>query len=101
MALLCFGALGIFGALPPFWTLPTALLSGTAAAGGIALINSIGNLSGFVGPYAVGWVREATGSFPLALLVLAALPLAAGLLVLAMGHDPALEQPRDKMAPAA
>ena len=62
------------------------------AAGGIALINSIGNLSGFVGPYAVGWVREATGSFPLALLVLASLPMAAGFLVLAMGHDPALEK---------
>jgi ACS family tartrate transporter-like MFS transporter len=92
MIVLSIAALGIFGALPPFWTLPTALLSGTAAAGGIALINSIGNLAGFVGPYAVGWVRESTGSFALALLTLAVLPLAAGLLVLAMGHDPALEQ---------
>ncbi|MEN0075756.1 MAG: MFS transporter, partial [Paracraurococcus sp.] len=65
---------------------------GSAAAGGIALINSIGNLAGFVGPYAVGWVKESTGSFAMALLALAALPLAAGILVLAMGHDPALEQ---------
>ncbi|MFC7689088.1 hypothetical protein ACFQY5_05010 [Paeniroseomonas aquatica] len=45
-------------------------------------------------------MREATGSFPLALLVLAALPMAAGFLVLAMGHDPALEQPRRKPVPA-
>jgi MFS transporter, ACS family, tartrate transporter len=98
--LLCFAALGIFGALPPFWTLPTAMLTGTAAAGGIALINSIGNLAGFAGPYAVGWVREASGSFSLALLTLAALPLAAGLLVLALGHDPALEGRREARAPA-
>ena len=47
-------------ALPPlttFWTLRTAFLTGSAAAGGIALINSIGNLGGFVGPYAIGWIR--------------------------------------------
>ena len=44
------GAVGIYSSLPLFWTLPTAILTGTAAAGGIALINSIGNLSGFVGP---------------------------------------------------
>ncbi|NOG74092.1 MFS transporter [Roseicella sp. DB1501] len=98
MLVLSIGALGIFGCLPPFWTLPTALLSGSAAAGGIALINSIGNLAGFVGPYAVGWVKESTGSFAMALLALAALPLAAGILVLAMGHDPALE--RREPAPA-
>ncbi len=89
--LLCFAAVGIFAAHPTFWTLPTSLLTGAAAAGGIALINSIGNLAGFVGPYAVGWVREATGNFSLALLALAALPLAAGLLVLALGNNPALE----------
>jgi len=59
--------------------------------GYIALINSIGNLAGFVGPYAVGWVRESTGSFSLALLALAALPLGAGVLMLVLGHNPALE----------
>ena len=50
-------ALGIFAALPTFWTLPTAMLSGTAAAGAIALINSIGNIGGFAGPYVVGWLK--------------------------------------------
>jgi hypothetical protein len=49
-------------ALPPlttFWTFRTAFLTGSAAAGGIALINSIGNLGGFVGPYAIGWTLRA------------------------------------------
>lgn len=48
---------------PLFWTFPTTLLAGTAAAGGIALINSIGNLSGFVAPLVTGWISDTTGSF--------------------------------------
>ena len=72
---------------PVFWTLPTAWLSGTAAAGGIALINSIGNLAGFGGPYLIGWVKDATGSTSTGLLVLSLLPLAAGLLVFLGGHE--------------
>jgi ACS family tartrate transporter-like MFS transporter len=63
MVALCIASLGIYGALATFWSLPTALLSGTAAAAGIALINSVGNLGGFVGPYAVGALSDATGSF--------------------------------------
>jgi len=90
------GACGVFGALPVFWTLPTAVLSGSAAAAGIAVINSIGNLSGFVGPYAMGWIKDATGSFTGGLLLIAALALAAMVIVLALGHDPSLER-----APAA
>ena len=50
-------AMGVFSAIPVFWSLPTTFLSGTAAAGAIALINSLGNLSGFVGPYLVGRVQ--------------------------------------------
>jgi cyanate permease len=90
------GACGVFGALPVFWTLPTAVLSGSAAAAGIAVINSIGNLSGFFGPYAMGWVKDATGSFTGGLLLIAALALAAMVIVLVLGHDAALEK-----APAA
>jgi MFS transporter, ACS family, tartrate transporter len=76
------GALAVvaFGVLAPigvFWSLPTAFLKGRAAAGGIAFINSIGALGGFVGPYAVGLVRERTGSFAAALLTLAAVMLAS------------------------
>jgi ACS family tartrate transporter-like MFS transporter len=48
---------GIFGSLPVFWTLPTAFLSGAAAAGGIAIINSIGNLAGFFGPSVMGMIQ--------------------------------------------
>jgi len=58
-----------------------------AAAGGIALINSIGSLAGFGGPYLIGWVKELTGSTITGLLVLAILPVVAALLVLSLGHD--------------
>ena len=92
MAALTFAATGIFAALPCFWTLPTALLTGTAAAGGIALINSIGNLAGFVGPYGMGYIKDATGGFNAGLLFIAALAFASFLLVLALGHDPKLEE---------
>jgi ACS family tartrate transporter-like MFS transporter len=86
------GACGVFGSLPVFWTLPTAVLSGTAAAAGIAVINSIGNLAGFAGPYAMGWVKDATGSFTGGLLLIAALAVAAMVIVLVLSHDPALEK---------
>jgi D-galactonate transporter len=87
MVLLTIAAIGVFGTFAVFWTLPTAWLSGTAAAGAIALINSIGNLAGFGGPYLVGWVKDATGNTSTGLLVLSLLPLAAGLLVFLGGHD--------------
>jgi hypothetical protein len=48
--------------LAPFWCMPTLILSGEAAAVGIALINSLGNLGGFIGPYAIGFLNDATGS---------------------------------------
>ncbi len=70
---LCFGAIGVFGCMPVFWGLPTGLLSGTAAAGGIALVNSLGNLSSVVNPWVIGRVRDATGSFNGGLLWLAAM----------------------------
>ena len=87
MVALIVAAIGIFGTFAVFWTLPTAWLSGTAAAGAIALINSIGNLAGFGGPYLIGWVKEATGSTSTGLLVLAVLPLIGGLLVFLGGHE--------------
>ena len=60
--------------------MPTAFLSGTAAAGGIALINSIGNLGGFVGPYIMGWFKEHTDSYSAGLRVLAAAFVVGGIL---------------------
>jgi ACS family tartrate transporter-like MFS transporter len=87
MVVLTVAAIGVFCTFGVFWTLPTAWLSGTAAAGAIALINSIGNLAGFGGPYLIGWVKEATGSTSTGLLALAVLPLIGGLLVFLVGHE--------------
>jgi D-galactonate transporter len=86
---------GIFACLPVFWTLPTAFLSGAAAAGGIALINSIGNLAGFAGPYVVGVLKDATGSYTSGLLSLAAAGMGAIVIVVALHHDPSLEHAPD------
>jgi nitrate/nitrite transporter NarK len=71
---------GVMAAVSCFWSLPTAFLSGTAAAAGIAAINSIGNLAGYVSPFVVGRVRDGTGSMSAALLVLSVSLVAAGLL---------------------
>lgn len=61
--------LGVFSMMGPFWAMPTGLLTGTAAAVGIALINSVGNLGGFFGPYIIGRVRTETGGFKGGLLM--------------------------------
>jgi ACS family tartrate transporter-like MFS transporter len=66
------GAVGIFASLPLFWTMPTALLTGSAAAGGIALINSVGNLSGYFGPFLIGWLKDSTHGYTAGLLLIAA-----------------------------
>jgi ACS family tartrate transporter-like MFS transporter len=68
--------IGISSAKPPLWSMPTMFLSGSAAAAGIATINSIGNLGGFVGPAMIGWIKDLTGSFQGGLFFV------AGLLVL-------------------
>ncbi|QIB33116.1 MFS transporter [Ancylobacter pratisalsi] len=77
----------IYAALPVFWTLPNMHMTGLAAASGIAFINSIGNLGGFAGPYLVGWLRETTGSFTLALLSLSLGLFVAGVLALLVPHQ--------------
>ena len=79
---LCLAASGIWSTLGPFWSLPTAFLGGTAAAGGVALINSIGNVGGFVGPYIIGYIKQTTQSFTSGMLVLAGTQLIAGFLAL-------------------
>jgi MFS family permease len=62
MAALTLATAGIITSLPLFWSLPTAFLAGAGAAAGIAMVNSIGNLAGFLSPYAVGWLKQATGT---------------------------------------
>ncbi|QBS44006.1 MFS transporter [Nocardia sp. CS682] len=77
-------AVGVLAALPTFWALPSAFLTGAAAAGGIALINSIGNFSGFAAPYITGALRDWTGSQRAGLWVVgvAMIGSAVGVLVL-------------------
>lgn len=74
-------AMGVFSALPTFWTLPTTFLTGVGAAAGIALINSIGNLAGYLGPFAMGYLKDLTGSYASGLVIVAVL-LACGALSL-------------------
>jgi D-galactonate transporter len=89
MLSLCVAGFGIFANLPVFWTLPTAFLSGAAAAAGIAVINSIGNLAGFAGPFAMGWIKDHTGSYAGGLLLLAVLGVIAMGILLMIGQDEA------------
>lgn len=73
---------GVLAILPVFWTLPTAFLSGTAAAAGVALINSFGNVGGFAAPYAIGLIKQATGSTDNAIIALGAVLFAGGIVVI-------------------
>jgi MFS family permease len=92
MTMLVIAAMGQSSTGPTFWTLPTAMLTGTAAAGGIALINALGNLGGFFGPYVFGLIKDATGgSFTVGLIVIALGPIMSASVVLMLGHDRRLE----------
>jgi ACS family tartrate transporter-like MFS transporter len=87
MAALTLAFVGLKSTMGPFWALGTAFLSGTAAAGGIALINSVGNLGGFVGPILVGIITDRTGSTGTSLLILGGALLLMGLLVLTVHRN--------------
>ncbi len=91
MAALSVGAFGVFAVLPVFWTLPTAFLSGASAAAGIAVINSVGNLAGFFGPFVMGWLKDRTGDYAAGLWVIAACAVVAMVVVLVLHHDRRLE----------
>ncbi|MGB8490152.1 MAG: MFS transporter [Bacteroidales bacterium] len=88
MMALMVALVGLKSAMGPFWALSTTFLSGTAAAGGIALINSVGNLGGFVGPTLVGVMNDRTGNIRISLWILGAALLLMGLLILTIrpGH---------------
>lgn len=100
MVALVLAQMGQASIAPTFWTLPTAMLSGTAAAGGIAMINAVGNLGGFLGPYLMGVIQDASGSFTLGLLAIAMGALVSGVVLLVMGHDRRLEHVPGRRLPA-
>jgi MFS family permease len=76
---------GIYMIKGPFWALSTNWLSAGSAAAGIAWINAVGNFSAFGGSYLLGAIKDATGSYPLGLLPLAALAAAGSVLVVVLG----------------
>ena len=78
---------GISAAKPPLWSMPTLFLAGPAAASGIATINSIGNLGGFVGPAMIGWIKDKTGSFEGGLYFVGALLLLSAVLTLLLARS--------------
>jgi D-galactonate transporter len=80
----CFAAAGMYGYLPGFWALPTSFLTGTPAAVSIGLINSVGNLGGFAGPFVVGYLSQATNSFLGGVLYLSLSALVASGLILSL-----------------
>ena len=83
---LAVAAIGICSTIAPFWAMPPLFLSGRGAAAGIAIINAVGNLGGFLGPYAVGWAKQVTGDYAGGMLILAASLITAAVLVLGMGR---------------
>ncbi|MEV0694612.1 MFS transporter [Streptomyces sp. NPDC050388] len=107
LAWLCLGAAGFIAVQPVFWTQPTALLTGAAAAGGIALINSLGSIGGFVAPNIKTWAEDLTGSTTTGLYVIASITLSGALLLLGLAaqrrraavgtasHSPTSQTPKE------
>ncbi len=92
MVALIIVAMSVQSTNPVFWAMPSALLTGAAAAGGIAMINAVGNLGGWIGPWVFGLVKDASGSDNIALLSLALAPVISAIAVLLAGHDRRLER---------
>jgi len=83
-AALTVATIGVLVTLAQFWNLPTAVLAGAAAASGIAVVNSVGNLAGFVSPFVIGWIIDTTHSTALGVYTLAGSLLVGSLLVLTL-----------------
>ena len=88
MACVTVCAIGVFAAIPPFWSLPNAFLTGFGAAAGIGLVNSFGNLSGFVGPFVTGRLADLTGDARAGLWVVAAMMVMSASVALAFRGRP-------------
>jgi len=87
VAMFCIAAAGLYSFFPAFWALPTTFLAGSAAAASIGLINSIGNLGGFAGPYIVGYLNERTHSFIGGMLYLSLSAIIGAILILALRNQ--------------
>jgi len=79
---------GVSAAKAPLWAMPTMFLSGAAAAAGIGMINSIGNLGGFVGVFMIGWMKSKSGSYSGGLFLVAALLAASAVITLVLARNP-------------
>ncbi|MEJ8282044.1 MFS transporter [Pseudonocardia spirodelae] len=95
MAAVTVCAVGVFAAIPPFWSLPNAFLTGAGAAAGIGLVNSFGNLSGFVGPFVTGWLTDLTGDSRAGMWVVAAMMLMSAAIALALRRTVQRAAPAD------
>ena len=84
----CLAAFGLYSYLPSFWALPTAFLTESAAAASIGLINSVGNLGGFVGSYIPGYLTNKTGNHFYGVIYLSCSALVAAILILLVKHTP-------------
>jgi D-galactonate transporter len=98
MALLCFAQIGVSAVPAMFWPLPASFLTGASAAAGIAAINSLGNLSGFAGPFAMGYLKDLTGTFTTGLLLLAGCAVIGAAVVLSLRIDVRREQSSGEVA---
>ena len=87
IVILCLAIIGIYAGKGPVWAFSTELLSAGAAAAGLAQINAISNLAGFGTTYLLGYIKNLTGSYPIAMLPLAGLSAVAGLTILLIGRD--------------
>jgi MFS transporter, ACS family, tartrate transporter len=79
---LTFAVIGLSSARPAFYSLPSRYLTGLAAAGGLAFINSIGSLGGYIGPWMVGILKDSTGSFLAGTFAMSGMLVVAALLTL-------------------
>ncbi len=85
---MCIATAGFYGTKGPFWSMPTMILTGAAAAGGIAFINSFGNIGGALGPAIVGWLKDVTGSYSGGLYGLAAFTAVSSVIAAVGLHIP-------------
>jgi ACS family tartrate transporter-like MFS transporter len=80
------GVMAVYATFGPYYSLPSSFLQGTAAAGGIALVNSIASMAGFVGPYVIGIIKERTGGYTASMAALAVVASLGALAILALGR---------------